>query len=609
MRKAPVVISSDRRIPELEPFKLTEHLYVVHATPGPVGPNGQVVGVQGFGALADRPVSNSSDLEHFLRSTPRHQLIDSWSQQVRGAVTVSLFEPISKTILMMPDPLGGSIVFYYDKDGVRAASASLPDLVQVLKSFGVKMKKSLKFSIELVISTNGGLNESSYEEIRSLDIMEYISIDREKIETLPYRNIDLSASSARDYDDMIDRAAQDIRNTIAAATRQSVTSRICHLTGGFDSRLVAAATIDTGVSDSYRYFCQGDSVLPDKKLAEQVAAELGLTMTNYSGVSTRQSPSDFGGGLAGPMIHSSGLLAVGPHSGNSFSDTVILSGGYGGTFRSTYDYRFLDRETESVAGSDLGRSLWGDYLFAGGENSLISRDYSDYLSGKIEYKMDQGRSLGIREDALGDMFYIQTRARYFISHISSAWNKYVRRIDPLYSLSAIHGALSLPLKERSANGIGFDLAMRLDPRILEYPFDSQKFDLSAIGRQPTTTPKQFSGKPTAYDAVVNDPFQQVDFGYLKLPKATSEDVATAKRMNARAYQVSGRTVAREALNELLASIPRSELSEFINMKELDVLRKRPANTRVRMRTLFNLYSSLSWYLTDDDSGKDESVLR
>lgn len=604
MFKSQVIISSDRRIAQLETFKLTEHLYIVNGIAGPTGPNGQVVGVQGFGAIGNQPVSTASDLEDFVRKTPRYELIETWSKQARGAVTLSLFEPIGKTVRMLPDPLGGSIVFYYDKDGVRAASANLLELVRVLRSIGVKLKKSLQFALELVISTNGGLSESSYEDIKSLNILSYLTINRESLLIEKYSGVNFSKNTSLSYGEMIDSAADEIVNTVTAASQLNISSRICHLTGGFDSRLVAAATTKAGVSDSYRYFCQGDAVLPDKKLAENVAAELGLTMTNFSGISTTFSPTDFGGGLVGPMTNSAGLLSVGPHIGNSFSDTLILSGGYGGTFRSTYDYRFLDRPNDSITGKELGTALWGQYLFAGGQGSLLNQEYSNFLASKIDDKMNQGRDLGVREDALGDMFYIQTRARYFISHITSAWNSYIRRIDPLYSPVAIHGALTMPLKERAGNSIGYDLALKLDRRILEYPFDTEKFNLSVLGRELEVDVKEFSGKKVRYDKNLNQTSARRDFGYLQIPKATSEDIIDAKRMNARAYQVSGRNAARESLNEMLGGIKKSEIGDLVNLDEINILRKRPANTRVRMRTLFNLYSSLAWYFDENDTSSN-----
>ncbi|MGV2854622.1 hypothetical protein ACNPN0_09305 [Glutamicibacter sp. AGC84] len=553
--------------------------------------------MDGFGAIGKEPISNSSDMQKFVEVWPRNNFIRKWSQLARGAVALYCREPVSGSVVILPDPLGSAIVYRYSRAGIRAASTDLSELVFTLQTIGINLKKSLAFAVELVISTNGGLNESSYEDIDSIPILSYVRIDSESIKVESYDSNILSSKNELDYDLVIQSAATEIMDTVSAASKMPNETKICHLTGGFDSRLVAAATMANGTSGSFRYFCQGDPVLPDKVLAEKVAAELDLTMTDYSGIAWNYTPSDFGGGLIGPMLHSAGLLPVGPHMGAGNSDSVILSGGYGGTFRSTYDYRFLDRLTSKISGAELGSSLWGDYLFSGKESSIISREYSSNLASLIESRMAQGIEMGVNEDALGDLFYIQTRARYFISHITKSWSKFTRRIDPLYSPIAIQAALSMPLQRRAGNSIGYDLALHLDPAILELPFDSQKFNLKSCGREELIKTRDFTVFKPKYDGRKSSIAPSKDFGYLKLPKATKEDIAVAKSMRARAYQISGRNAARSELRELVSSIPKSELSEFINMAELDVLLKRPANTRVRVRTLFNLYSSLRWYVS------------
>lgn len=596
MRKAPVIVSSDRRIYELDQYKIANNLYAVNVSLGPTGTNLSVLGVDGFGAIGDDPISSSFDMQKFVGSWPRNEFVGNWSQHVRGAVALYYFEPISRSVVILPDPLGSAILYKYSKGGIRAASTDLSELVYTLHSIGIQPKKSLGFAMELVVSTNGGLNESSYENIDAAPILSYLRINSESIKTESYNNNIISYQHELDYDSIIQAAATGIAETVSAANKVQSETKICHLTGGFDSRLVAAATVANGTSDSFRYFCQGDPVLPDKALAEKVAAELGLTMTDYSGVSWAYTPSDFGGGLVGPMIHSAGILPVGPHKGASSSDSVILSGGYGGTFRSTYDYRFLDRRTSKVSGVELGTSLWGEYLFAGNDASILSRDFSEKLSHLIDSRMAEGMELGVNDDALGDFFYLQTRARYFISHITKSWSNFVRRIDPLYSPLAIKAALSLPMEKRAGNSIGYDIALNLDSRILELPFDSKKFNLESCGRSELIETRDFTVLRPEYDGRKSVAAEARDFGYLKLPKTTREDIVTAKKMRARAYQIAGRNSVRNALKELISSIPKSELSEFINIKELEVLLNRPSNTRVRVRTLFNLYSSLEWYV-------------
>lgn len=595
----PVVVTSRRRLVGVRAYEPFPATYVFdHIDSRRKGERVAVVGADGAGVVGGEFVSGNSTSGTLLSGVSLDP--DYVGRHARGAVAVYLEDLRQKEISVCPDPLGGAVVYIYEGRKLAAASADLRRLVQVLGDLGISLSKSWRFGIELLACGNGGVSQSPYREIRALRPFEYCVLQRGKLRVSGYQTQE-QLQSSRDYETSIEGARAQIEQNVRVATESAPALVTSHLTGGFDSRLVLAALSSSDMAHAARFYCQGDAVLPDRQIAERVASTFDLLMTEHPGTVQAVAPSDIGGQLAWPLAHSNGVLTIGPHAGSrDGGHNRILSGGYGGTFRSTYDYRLQGKPRGNARpGLELARGLWPSYLFGDSERSgLLSTEFLESFSDGIESVRRRGRALGVRDDALADFLYISTRSRYFIGHISRSWSQFTPRFDPLYSLEAVALALQLPLDMRSSNIIGFDLMRALDSRLLSMPFDVPKFS-SDLARWRELVPEspwpRGESLVTRYDGRRPAKPESFDTGILNIPKPTSEDVERARQMNARAYQVSGRRAVQRELQELVLGLPKGARNFAFNARRLNALLTQPANRRVQVRALFNLFGVLTWY--------------
>lgn len=595
-----VVITPRSKRTKLRAYEVTRGVFLIGAGDVQLGHRRAVpelLAVDGAGVLAGTFVDRWSVASTAAMQFPLNP--DFVGGNLKGAAALYVEDPTRRRLQVFPDPLGAAIVYAYEGPKYLAVSADLTMLVDVLALLGVRLTKSLDFAIELAACGNGGVFPSPYRELRALKPFEYVTVRTGRIEVGRYSSEKTFFEPAGLYDTQLVKAQNEILNNLNAAStglRDVLTSQ---LTGGFDSRLVLAGLISLNREKATRFYSQGDPVLPDRRIAERLSVELGLTMTEHPGTVVVEAPSDFGGKLVWPLFNSRGILGIGPHKGaRVLSSARIVSGGYGGTFRSTYDFRISNQQGSDRRASSVASALWSDYCFSNEQKGLFAKDFRNRFFRGMERIFEHGLGRGLREDALGDFLYISTRARYFIAHISKSWSRFTPRFDPLYSVNATGLALSLPLEKRASNIIGFDLMGTYASPLRELPFDVPKFSpsLSRWRVLPETREWTFpESVGPRFDGKRGVEPMMIDTGILNIPPASKEDIRRAKKMRVRAYQVAGRRVVQRALPELVLGLDRSARKGVFNAKALDELLKGTLNNRIRVRMLFNLFESLAWY--------------
>lgn len=605
LKRFPTVVLADRALTMLDDFFVENYLYVV--TPSKTITTGalELWGFQGCGVFEKTFVdSNRSLFEAWLATDNHDDFINTFSQKFRGAGITFMRDLKSNCFYILPDLLGEAILYKYEHDGISIFSGDLLEIERIAQIIDMPLTKSLDYSLELTISSNGGLNKSSYVEVSSLDIFEYLIVNSRGSYVSKYRESDDFFNCNDDYHELLEKAQQEILNNVSAAARSKDQRHVAHLTGGFDSRLVLAAAKAAGVSDTFRYYCKGDPVHEDTKIAESAAARVGAIMTRSPGSPANYELEDFGGKMLGPLYLSAGMLSIGPHQGHRETPLTLLSGGYGETFRSFYGVRIGKLQPgEKLSAEKFGKTIWSSYLFSKDGSGLFSGSFVRSMEDKLDSELNKARLLGVQEDDLADFIYLQIRNRYFVGIITTNWNRYINRFDPLYSPSAVKLSFKLSLSERADNIIGYDLMNKFCPELLNVPFDSKKFGTTVSNERGYSAPSDYKFVRPKYDEVVNIPAPMVDTNVLRIPRTTRDDVDYAKTINANAAHVAGRAHVRDSVNIVLRKYSARELENRFNTEELELLRKRPANTRIRIRTLYSLFSSLSWLSDDIEVGR------
>lgn len=593
MLSAPVVYHSRKVNPSLLPFALADNVYVANASPS-LSPNRySAVGVHGSGVVDGRFVERPSDLRWITEED--HLNLADLGSSIRGSLCLYIWDRSNKELHVLPDPLGGGLVFRHDDNDGTAVSSDLHSLVVFLLSIGKRPQKSLAYLAEIMATGNGGLIPTSYENIGVIGQFEYfffagagVTVGDYASKTSFFRN-DLSA------DDALEALRTEVSDNLRGVASAGHLIKTAHLTGGFDSRLVLAGLKSLGVENDFVYFCSGRKELPDRQIAEKLSSEFDLTMTEYPGGDLNTSADVFEDNFIKSMRYSSGIVSgqlMGPVT-SPIGGSVILSGGYGECLRSFYD-KSVDREIECTT-AELAHKLWGNVGFSQDPTeSLLADSLRNRLVSRFGALLEMASGLGLRSDSQLDYMYLNVRNRYYVGEVSRQWSTDVARFDPLYTLSGPKVALGLSLADRSANILGFDLMNKLSPDLAHYPFDTPRFNDHYISLRGTPPMRGFrNGRPPRYDGRKSLVVGQS--AGAAFPKATVVDIEKARLIKAPLRQVAGLEKVRHQCKEMLAGVPRSELEQSFNYVVLMRLMNAPLNNRMHIRTVYNLYGSLLWY--------------
>ncbi|MGW9005147.1 hypothetical protein, partial [Brevibacterium casei] len=372
---------------------------------------------------------------------------------------------------------------------------------------------------------------------------------------------------------------------------------IAHLTGGLDTRMILAASKSLGLASEFTFLSMGPETMADRWVAGRLAAEFGLTMTNWRATRVLRNPSTIAEQALWPMEFSSGLLTAGPHEYMTGTDTVVLSGGFGGNFKGNYS-KSLDDASAPVTFEETARiaeRIWGGRAYS------TDSDIGLYSSETVNRRINRFHEIRLAAEQMGmdsgaglDWAFINVRNRYFVVPTTLEWNTYIHRFDPLYCLSRARLALSLSLKERAANWVVFDLLRGWDQRLLSLPFDTPRMndayqemrgpvaalEFTDLRRQP-----RFDGRKPA----------PAPNGRSDISPTTPEIIERANALNAPLWQVRDLDQVRVALREVISGTDAADIDAVFNRGRLNTLLHAELKNRVAIRQVHHLHSTLLWY--------------
>lgn len=523
-----------------------------------------------------------------------------WSEKSRNSNALFLIDTEKKEAVVAPDPLGAAIVFYFKTDSQIHISTDVNSLNKILRENSVHTTKSIEFQAERHLISSLGSFESSYHEIKSLESFEYISFAGDSISI---KNIQNKLLGSRDsYISLFQSTQTDIVENVVAASETDYSTKISHITGGFDSRLVLGTAIFAGVTDRFKYFCSGPEKTVDRIVADGLTQAFNLRRTNAAGLA--QGPtSSITERLLGPLFHSDGILTTGPNGRELPVDTIAVGGGYGELYRTVYGDRF--RKERAAHGS-----LMQDLLpWTKQEASLVTPTGWNTLSESLQMKFKTVTSNYSDIDVFGDAMWIHRRARFHFGQGSMAWSRVGARVDPLYSVNGYKLALLTPLDGRQHNILGFDLLEGFCSDLTRFEFDSPRFHSEGFRRfrrAPTerALPKwstqhfekipnnQFDDKPIL-------PSTLEQFILNERPHDSNErkkHVEKANSLGVNYWQVASYTDGQNLLRRILEQQLDSNLTSFLNVDYFQTLTTDVKQTRARIRDLYSAISLLSWQL-------------
>ncbi|MCC3269914.1 hypothetical protein MUG94_11370 [Arthrobacter gengyunqii] len=516
------------------------------------------------------------------------RFVDSWGRRAKNPSASIIADHSGGRVLVLPDPLGGCIVFTYESGGTKFVSPDLESLVKAADSRGLKPKKSLTYQLERSVIGNGGLTPASYAGVEALQMMDYFQLDLGGSGSLSYPVKREFLSPGSSYSAVLDDYRHDILESLEAIAAIDE-YRIAHLTGGFDSRLVLAGIMNGQLESRFRYFCSGPVGTVDRDTADGLAASLGIIRTHDAGLSMA-TPGSVEEKFLAPMTNSAGLTSSGPLGGEEYSGRVVAGGGYGGLLRSVYS-TYVSSSLDQIAPDLIAEKLWGATAMA--TDGLMTQSSKEGIVARLGESLRELKDDGYEDDYLADAFYLTGRNRYHFGQTSMLWSKVGRRYDPLYSLHGPRLARMLPVNSRKTNVAGFDVMASMQPDLLAYPFDKYRFggEYGNLRRIPAV--KSFvssSAKFESHAAKARGPVAAVVD-----PELRQKHVVLSRKLKVNFWQIESMAATQAGLADLLRDLDISDLGEAVNPDYVRLLAKRPLRTRPQIRHLYAVYSMLLWY--------------
>ncbi|MGF7022907.1 hypothetical protein [Brachybacterium tyrofermentans] len=557
-------------------------------------PSGLTYVVAGFAALGDELISPDDAVDEAVL---RRALEDpaALSTEFHGGVALFVHDSRTGRSVAVNDPFGACSLKVYRDARRTVVSTDLNLLYVHLKENGVTLRKSIDHLASMFATGVGGFASAPYEGVTILPIGTWVSATPQGVEI---EELDLGALVSEwsdiEYDEGLDRVHADIQGTFRALESRHDVAPIAHLTGGADSRLVLSYLQALGAEERYLFYCSGHSGETDRVVFEKLARHFDLRAAIGAGVSVLRYPASLEEELTGPLDYSSGLNMSGPTKDWARTDTMILSGGYGETFRSPYG-----ADPELVLNSSPRERLqfaWNNNLNVGGSpgSSYVADDFIDALAEATDPIVQRGLDAGLSPDAALDLLYV-ARNRMFVGNLTYDHNDFVRRIDPLYSLKGALFALTRPLDLRKGNVIGFDLTARNAPDLLRLPFDSERFDENYLRYRPRPEPLEFQGADRSLRTAAPLRIPTREYPVMYRPKPTPEQEKFAREKKASLRQVVWAETVRARLGQILDKVDPAEFDRAFNVDVVRGALARPFPNRVVIRNMMTLYALLQWY--------------
>ena len=247
-----------------------------------------VVDERGLTAFTGHPWPRSTGWQHGAGQ--------SWAAQLRSylgdtpdppALRESLFGqftilslPYRGTGWVMPDWATTEQLFVASTGDTMAISNRATLCAQAVIPEGAIPARSLTGAGWLIAETWIVDEETGYWDVERLDAGDLVVIDPETgahvVEAARSPMLPAVDDLSRSYDDILAEVECDLRATIRAIATLPIEDRMLSLSGGKDSRTLAALIISEGLQDRFRFATHGSPERADAMAAQAIATRFGL---------------------------------------------------------------------------------------------------------------------------------------------------------------------------------------------------------------------------------------------------------------------------------------------------------------------------------------------
>lgn len=261
------------------------------------------------------------------------------------------------------------------------------------------------------------------------------------------------------------------------------------LTGGKDSRAVLAGLVSGGVLDRVvGNYLESEPAHPDAVTAGRLCAHYGLTQTYRKTVMETlpwresQARHNFQVEAVFNAYDRKGWRTVPRES--------TLGGNYGEIFKSHA------RLSLTLGSAETRRFYtWGPWLNRWG---LLAPPAKSYLSGRMRAWLEQVQDEGTPALAIHDRWHRECRMHRWVGQAMQADGAAILWMHPLPSRRLLARYLALPLADREAHRVHFELIRRCDDWLWRQPFCQQRWS-AWLTREHLAPGRIVNGQTTAIE--------------------------------------------------------------------------------------------------------------
>jgi hypothetical protein len=279
-----------------------------------------------------------------------------------------------------------------------------------------------------------------------------------------------------DYDALLDEIEADLRAALRTIARLPVDDFELRLSGGKDSRMLAALLHDEGLADRFRFFTYGLPGQADVQGAALVATRLGLrwSMEDRSGTPVDVEERR----VRRHTFLVEGLLNGWDNTGIPVAATGVSLSGIGGectAFGRTSMAGIAARTIEDVKGLYAVKDNFDEF-------DLLAPAARRHYHRVVEDWVDREAALGQEPNRITSLFITQQRTRCWAG--PSLAVKPALWLGPFLIPSYIRFRQLLPLADRANPRVHLDLLRRCRVDLSTIPLAGERWPEGAVARYP-----------------------------------------------------------------------------------------------------------------------------
>lgn len=602
MRTGPVVVLADpSRVAAAEVAGLTPLADRLHVNWGSsdnpqVGQDGVLLGLDGAVVINGRLVASATELQALRGDLSPEALVDRWGAGATQSGCAYVWDPRSRRMTVLPDPLGGATVFVHESADLTVLGTDYGALVDVLAALGAAPTADPMYQVERSVFGAGGLWHTSHVGGRRVPSFHHLVVTSDEVRELTYASRP-DPNSPEGYLNNLVAVREDLLRGVEAVAAASAQHRIAHLTGGFDSRLVLGGILACGLADRFDFFCSGSPESTDREIADGLARTFGLRRIHTSGLAPDRvaNPAEQQLRL---LRYTAGLSTVGPTGSERLVDVIAAGGGYGELLRSFYGDAISGQGMEPwTAGAALVEGILGGQA----EDPLLTPSAREALGQRLSETLSAIEATGVPRDAVGDTYYSEVRNRYHMGATSLAWSRVGVRVNPLYSVHALNASRAVSALARRANVPGYDLLESLPGELSRYPFDHDRSSPEYRRQRRARAPLAFADGSLRWG--VEPPLTADAPPPIAVPEEQRRvRLDRASALGVHQWQSVHLEETQEALAGAVEMLGASTLTDLVRVDYLKELATTAQWTRPRVRHVYGATSMLLW-LAEQESGR------